>query len=60
MKANMNNTKINIDKNFLQKVCEKFNDAEAFVKERIEELCNEKKLSAKEVTYLVYNDYNNS
>ena len=56
----MNNTKINIYKNFLHKACEKFNDAEAFVKERIEELCNEKKLSAKEVTYLVYNDYNNS
>ena len=56
----MNNTKINIYKNFLQKVCEKFNDAEAFVKERIEELCSEKKLSGKEETYLVYNDYNNS
>ena len=56
----MTNTKINIYKKVLQKVFEKFNDAEAFVKERIEELCNEKKLSAKEVTYLVYNDYNNS
>ena len=37
----------------------KFSGAEAFVRERIEELCNEKKLSAEEVTYLVYNDYNN-
>ena len=55
----MNNTKINIYKKVLQEVCEKFYDTEAFVKERIEELCNEKKLSAEEVTYLVYNDYNN-
>ena len=54
----MNNTKINIYKKVLQEVCEKFNDTEAFDKERIEELCNEKKLSAEEVTYLVYNDYN--
>ena len=55
----MNSTKINISNKVLQEVCEKFNDAEAFVKERIEELCNERKLSAQEVTYLVYNDYNN-
>ena len=55
----MNNTKINIYKKVLQEVCEKFSGAEAFVRERIEELCNEKKLSAEEVTYLVYNDYNN-
>ena len=54
----MNNTKINIYKKVLQEVCEKF-DAEAFVRERIEELCNEKKLSAEEVTYWIYNDYNN-
>ena len=55
----MNNPKMIIYKKVLQEVCEKFNDVEAFVKERIEELCNEKKLSAEEVTYLVYNDYNN-
>ena len=55
----MNNTKIIIYKKVLQEVCEKFNDVETFVKERIEELCNEKKLSAEEVIYLVYNDYNN-
>ena len=40
----MNNTKINIYKKVLREVCEKFNDVEAFVKERIEELCNEKKI----------------
>ena len=55
----MNNTKIIIYKKVLQEVCEKLNDIEAFVKERIEELCNEKKLSAEEVTYLFMNDYNN-
>ena len=32
----MKNTKINIYKKFLQKVCENFNDAEAFVREKIE------------------------
>ena len=32
----MNNTKINIYKKVLQKVGEKFNDSEAFVRERIE------------------------
>ena len=31
----------------LQEVCEKFNDAEAFVRESIEELCNEKKYQQK-------------
>ena len=50
----MNNTKINIYKKVLQEVCEKFNDVEAFVRERIEELCNAKTLSAEELTYLVY------
>ena len=55
----MNNTKININKKVLQEVCEKFNDAEAFVRERIEELCNEKKLLAEEVSYLFMDEYNN-
>ena len=55
----MNNTKINIYKKVLQEVCEKFIGAEAFVRERIEELCNAKKLSAEEATYLFINDYNN-
>ena len=40
----MNNTKIIIYKKVLQEVCEKFNNVEAFVKERIEELHNEKKM----------------
>ena len=55
----MNNTKINIYKKVLQEVCEKFNDAESFLREIIEELCSEKKLSAEEVTYLIVNDYSN-
>ena len=55
----MNNTKIHIYKKVLQEVCEKFNDVEAFVRERIEELYSEKKLSAEVVTYLFMNDYNN-
>ena len=46
----MANTKLNVYKIVLQKVCEKFNGAEEYIKKRIEELYNEKKLSAKEVT----------
>ena len=47
----MNNTKINIYKIVLQ-VCEKFNGTEQYIKERIEELSNEKKILAKEVTFI--------
>ena len=36
----------------MQEVCEKFNGTEKYIKERIEELCNEKKLSAEEVTFI--------
>ena len=57
--AKMNDIKINIYKKVLQKLCEKFNDAEVYIKERIEELCSEDKLSVEEVTYLFMNDYNN-
>ena len=55
----MNNIKINIYKKVLQGVCEKFNDVKAFVGERTDELCNEKKLAAEELTYLFMNIYNN-
>ena len=55
----MNNTKINVYKKVLQELCEKFNGAEAYIKERIEELCSENKLSVEEVTYLFMNNYNN-
>ena len=57
--AKMNNTKINVYKKVLQELCEKFNGAEDYIKERIEELCSENKLSVEEVTYLFMNDYNN-
>ena len=50
----MNSTKINIYKIVLQEVWERFNGTEQYIKERIE-----KKLLGEEVTYLVYNDYNN-
>ena len=45
--ANMNSTRVIIYKTVLQEVCEKFNGVEAFVKERIEELCNEKNYQQK-------------
>ena len=49
--------KLNVYKIVLQEVCEKFNGAEEYIKKRIEELCNEKKLSAEEVTYLFTNNH---
>ena len=57
-KVNMNNTKLNVQKIFAE-ICEKFNGAEVCIRERIEELCSEGKLSVEEVTYLFMNDYNN-
>ena len=47
VRTNVNNTKKNMYEKVLQEVCEKFNDAEAFVRESIEELCNEKKYQQK-------------
>ena len=55
----MSNTKLNVYKKVLQEVCEKFNGAEQYIKERIKELWSESKLSIDEVTYLFTNDYNN-
>ena len=57
MKVNMSNTKLNVYKKVLQEVCEKFNGAEQYTKERIEVLCSESKLSEEEVTYLFKNNY---
>ena len=48
----MANTKLNVYKIVLQQVCEKFDGAEEYIRKRTDELCNKKKLSAKEVTYL--------
>ena len=50
----MNNVKLNVYKQVLQKVCEKFNGAEDFIKERIEELCSNGKLSLDRGNLFVY------
>ena len=56
----MSNTKLNVYKRVLQEVCEKFNGAEDFIKEKIEELyCSNGIFSVEEVTHLFMNDYNN-
>ena len=39
-------------KKFLQEIFRKFNGTKEYIKERIEELFNERELSAEEVTYL--------
>ena len=49
---NLSNTKLN--EKVLQEVM--FNEAEQYIKERIEVLCSESKLSAKEVTCLFTNN----
>ena len=51
--------KIKCLKKALQEVCGKFNGAEQYIKERIEEACSEGKVSAQEITYLFMNDYDN-
>ena len=53
----MTNTKLNVYKIVLQEVCENVNGTEEYIKKRIEELPNEKKLSAEEVTHLFTNNY---
>ena len=50
---------LNVYKKVLQGVCEKFHGAEEFIKEKIEEICSNGKLSVEEVTYLFMNDYDN-
>ena len=51
--------KLNVYKKMLQEVCEKFDGAEGFIKENIEEICSNGKLSVEEVTYLFMKDYDN-
>ena len=53
----MSNKKLNVYKKVLQEVCEMFDGAEQNIKERIEMLCSESKLSTEEVTYLFTNNY---
>ena len=38
---------------------ENFNGAEVYIRERIQELCSNGKLSVEEVTYLFMNNYDN-
>ena len=57
MKVNMANTKLNVYKRVLQEVCETFRGVEEYVKKRIEELCDENKLSTEEVSYLLPNNH---
>ena len=51
--------KPNVYKKVLQEICEKLDGAEKFIKEKIEEICSNGKLSVEEVTHLFMNDYNN-
>ena len=53
-KAKMNNTKLNVYKKIFQEFSEKFNDAEVYIRERIEELCSESKLSVGRGNVFVY------
>ena len=50
MKANMNNAKLNVYKKVLQYVYEKFDGAKEFIRDKIEEICSNEKLSVEEVT----------
>ena len=53
----MANTKLNVYKIVLQEVCKRFSGTGEYIKKRIEELCNKKKLSAEEVSYLFTNNH---
>ena len=52
--AKIHNTKINLYEKLLQELCEKFDGAEFYIKERIEELCSEKKLSAEGNSFVLF------
>ena len=45
----MNTTKLNVHKKVLQEVCENFGGAEGFIKDKIEYICSNEKLSLEEV-----------
>ena len=46
----MNNAKFNVYKKILQEVCENFDGAKEFIRDKIEETCSNEKLSVEEVT----------
>ena len=50
----MNSAKLNVYRKVLQEIWEKFDGAEEFIRDRIQEICCNKKLSAEEVTYFAY------
>ena len=52
-KVNMNNAKSNVYKEVIQEVCQNFVGAEEFIRDKIEEICCNEKLSVEEVTYFV-------
>ena len=53
----MNTTKLNVHKKVLQEVCENFDGAEGFIKDKIEYICCNEKLSLEEVNFM--KNYNN-
>ena len=52
--ANMNNAKLNFYKKVLQEDFQSFAGAEDFIRDKIDEICSNEKLSVEEVTYFVY------
>ena len=50
----MNSAKLNVYRKVLQEIWEKFDGAEGFIRDRIQQICCNKKLSAEEVTYFAY------
>ena len=50
----MNSAKLNVYRKVLQEIWEKFDGAEEFIRDRIQEICCNKKLSAEEITYFAY------
>ena len=52
--ANMNNAKLNFYKKVLQEDFQSFVGAEDFIRDKIDEICCNEKLSVEEVTHFVY------
>ena len=50
----MNKTKIEIYQEVLREVSQNFEGVEEFIKQRIQEICDRKKISVEEVIYFVY------
>ena len=50
LSSEANTNKLSVYKKVLQEVCEKFDGAKEFIKEKIEEICSNGRLSVEEVT----------